>query len=70
MKAMQESCMWLTRATALQHEQEIGGIKGGEVVIDDAPKEHQRTIGEALEKYQSGERIHIKNRPTIIIKKK
>jgi hypothetical protein len=82
-KAMQEACMWLTRATALQHQRIERPV--GEVIIDDplntkysehaldaAPylRPHQEDIAKALEKYQSGDRIHIKNRPTIIIKKK
>ena len=83
MKAMQEACMWLTRAAALQN-QKIDGIQGGEVIIDDPlnkPSEHaldakpylqpyQKTLGETLAKYKEGDTIQIKNTPHIIFKKK
>lgn len=64
MKAFQEACMWLTRGCALKNEQTA------KPVIEDQVTAPQKTISEALEKYQSGERIEVKNRPTIIIKKK
>ena len=72
MKAMQEACMWLTRATALQN-QKTDGVKIDEVIIDDPLARipiHQKTIGEALARYKEGDTIQIKNRPTIILKKK
>lgn len=64
-KAMQEACMWLSRGCALKHE------RVPEIIIDDEPKhEYQKTLAQTLERYQSGDRIQVKNRPTIILKKK
>lgn len=66
MKAMQEACMWLTRATALQNQKV-------EIIIDDPLAKipvQQKTLSEALAKYKEGDTIQVKNRPTIILKKK
>jgi hypothetical protein len=64
---MQEACMWMTRAVALQNE------KVPEIIIDDPlnkEQPYQKSLGEMLNKYNKGDRIEIKNRPNIIIKKK
>lgn len=59
MRALQESCMWLTRAIA------ITNINPIEHSI--APKNDG--LSEILEKYKEAEQIPIKNSPTIIFKK-
>lgn len=72
MKALQEACMWLTRATALQ-SQKVDGIECDKIIIDDPLARipvHQKTIAETLSKYKEGDTIEIRNKPTIIFKKK
>jgi hypothetical protein len=70
-KAMQEACMWLTRATALQNQTEFAENKTpNDGLLAKDLKPEQQDLSKVLEKYQSGDRIHIKNRPTIIYKKK
>lgn len=70
MKAFQEACMWLTRGCALKNERVA---KPSEHVLDAKAYltgEPAQDLSKVLDKYQSGERIQVKNRPTIIIKKK
>ncbi len=79
LRKLQESCMWVTRAVALCN---INPMECGEIIIDDPlakeipvklePElfDHQKTISEALARYKEGDRIEIRNKPTIIFKKK
>ena len=61
MRKLQESCMWITRAVAITN-------------VNPMPEQHlveeTTDLAKALEKYQDGDQIPIKNSPTIIFKKK
>ncbi len=67
LKAMQEACMWMSRAIAIQNE-----IVPKVIIDDPIMKEPlvQKSIAETLAKYKEGEQIRIKNSPHIILKKK
>lgn len=69
MKAMQESCQWLSRACALKYHSDNDESKPNqETRILNTKKPYQEDFQGAIDSYQEGKRIQ--NTPRVFVKRK